>query len=119
MATSIAHIHPTLEEAARLSSGGSRLRDLWQRFVTIFFPLVRRGLVFAGLVVFTFSMRELDTISLFKGGNDTIVMRIFNGIHWSQDALVAAQCLWLLVATILPLTLARLLFSGRAQAPGA
>ncbi|MEW6746664.1 MAG: hypothetical protein AB1486_28315 [Planctomycetota bacterium] len=104
---SIARIDPAVEEAAVLSG-----RSFPRILTRIIAPLAGRGALATGLIVYAFAMRELDTIHLFRGGNDTIVMRIFNQIHFAYDAQVAAMCLLLVTATVLPLLVVRLLVKG-------
>ncbi|MFO0984977.1 MAG: hypothetical protein U1E76_25150 [Planctomycetota bacterium] len=73
-------------------------------------PLSLRGVLASFLVIFVFAMHELDTIVLLTGSNETLAKRIYNGVHFAQDALVATECLLLmLTAIVIPLAIVRLL----------
>jgi iron(III) transport system permease protein len=92
-----ASLSPTLEEAA-VTSGAGPVR----RLGSIVAPALARSLAGAWLLVFLFSMRELDAAILVPAANQTAMFRIFNGVHFGRDPFVFALCLLLVFTIALP-----------------
>ncbi len=74
LATSLANVDPSLDEAAR-NLGAGRLRRLFK----ITLPMVRPGLFAGGSIVLIWSFTELGT-PLMLGYNTVTTVQIFNGI---------------------------------------
>jgi len=59
----------------------------------IILPLIKKGALLVGFVVFAFSLVELDATALLTSpGNETIPLRIFNLMHYGADSVVASLC---------------------------
>ena len=83
----LTQISPDLEEACR-TIGGTWFHSL--RDVVL--PLMRSGLLAAGLVQFVLMFRELGTsIFLYTGGNEVAAVVIFDFAQEAQFALMAAM----------------------------
>ncbi len=94
----------TLEQAARLA-GASWFMTL--RYVVA--PLARRGLVAAWLIGYVFCLRDLAiSIVVYPPGSDTLPVRIFTLMANGAPSLIAALCVILIIATLLPLGVAGL-----------
>jgi iron(III) transport system permease protein len=100
----LARIDRGVEEAAELAG-----RSFGSMLVRLLGPLSMRGVLAAFLIVFIFAMRELDSVVLLAGSNETLAKRIYNGVHFAQDALVATECLLMLATILIPVAIARLL----------
>ncbi|HET6201340.1 MAG TPA: ABC transporter permease subunit [Planctomycetota bacterium] len=109
-ATGLAPLDPSLEEAAQ--GGGI---PFGRRLLGIVAPLAGPSLATAFVLTFVFGMRELDTIVLIPSGNRSVMFRIYNAIHFSRPAFVAALSLVLAFLTALPLLLYRLLAGRRLE----
>ncbi len=92
-----ASLSPTLEEAGALSGAGPA-----RRMFSIVAPSLRGSLVACFILVFVFSMRELDAALLVPAANKTAILRVFNGVHFGRDDYVAALTLLLVFAILLP-----------------
>ena len=97
MSGATASLAPSLEEAGALAGAGPIRRLL--RIVT---PLLGGALAASFVLVFAFSMRELDAAVLVPAANKTVILRLFNGIHFGRDEHVAALTLILVAAIALP-----------------
>jgi iron(III) transport system permease protein len=93
-------------EAARLA-GLSR----WRAWRVVTFPHLRPALTFAAAVIFLLSIGDLGIQSqLVPVGNSTVMLTLFNLIHWGYDDMVATLgglhllAIW---AVLLPLTFGR------------
>jgi iron(III) transport system permease protein len=95
-------IDPRLEEAA--ASAGARPLD---RAVRIVAPLARPALAAAFVLVFVFSLREIDTLVLLE--SDTLLRRVYTMVHFQRDEQVAALCVLLLLLQALPFAFLALL----------
>lgn len=107
LAGAVAAMDRRLEEAAAIV--GERPA---RRLFTIVAPGLLGSLAGAFVLVFVFTMRELDAAILVPAANHTAMLRIFNGVHFDRDEYVAALSL-LLVFTILLPGLLWTLFSRR------
>jgi iron(III) transport system permease protein len=93
----VASLSPSLEESAALSGAGPL-----RRLTSIVAPSLRGSLVACFILVFVFSMRELDAALLVPAANKTAILRIFNGVHFGRADYVAALTLLLVFAILLP-----------------
>lgn len=108
---SLEAIPRTLEQAARLSGAGwfMTLRD-------IVVPLAGRGLVAAWVIGYVFCLRDLAiSIVVYPPGSDTLPVRIFTLMANGAPSLIAALCVILILATLLPLGAAGLWLRYRAR----
>lgn len=93
----VASLHPRLEEAGAVA--GARPAT---RMLHIVAPGLRGALVASWILVFVFSMRELDSAILVAAANKTAVFRVFNSVHFGRDSFVAAMMLLLVFTILLP-----------------
>lgn len=101
-------LDPRLEEAAASAGAGPLDRAL-----RILAPLVRPALALAAVVVFVFSLREIDTLVLLPA--ETVIKKIYTMVHFDRDTQVAALSVILIALQALPFALLALL-SPRAVA---
>lgn len=95
---SLLQVNPHLEEAAR-GLGTGPFRTLWE--VTI--PLIRRGLLAGGALVFLTTMKELPvTLLLRPTGFETLAVRIWAAADELFYARAAAAALVLLAVSAVP-----------------
>lgn len=112
VSASLIQIHPSLEEAARISGAG------WLRsFRDIVVPLIRPGLVSSWLLIFMPALRELTmSILLYGPRTPTLAVAVFE----MQDAgyyHIAAALASVIVVTLLIINLiARRIIGGRRNA---
>jgi iron(III) transport system permease protein len=67
-------------------------------------PLANRGLVAAWLISYVFCLRDLGiSMIVYPPGNDTLPVRILTLAANGAPNLIAALCIILIVATLLPL----------------
>ncbi len=89
---------PSLEDAAVLS-GRSRLA----RTMRIHLPLLFPAIASATCLIFILALRELDMAVILPAGNNTVVRRLSNIVHFGgEDAGGALALLLLLAALALP-----------------
>ena len=93
----VASLSQSLEDSAALSGAGPI-----RRLLLIVAPSLRGSLVACFILVFVFSMRELDAALLVPAANKTAILRVFNGVHFGRDDYVAALTLLLVFAILLP-----------------
>ncbi len=111
--STLAQIPPSMEEAAQ-AAGARWLR----RLVWIVAPLSRRGLAAAWLVAYIFCLRDVGiTMMVYPPGHDTLPVRIFTLMANGAPSLIAALCVILIAATVVPLALLGVVFGrgGRMQ----
>jgi iron(III) transport system permease protein len=95
----LTQINPDLEEAAR-GLGDNRL-DVFRR-VTL--PLILRGLMAGGALVFLTTMKELPaTLLLRPTGFDTLAVRVWSTANELFYARAAAPALLLLIVSAVPM----------------
>lgn len=107
----LAQISPELEEACR-TTGGTWFHSLRD----VVFPLMRNGLLAAGLVQFVLMFRELGTsVFLFTGGNEVSAVVIFDFAQEAQFSLMAAMSVIVAAVNLSVIIVARrwLSVSGR------
>lgn len=97
----LAQVNPHLEEAARgLGDGRSTV------FRRITLPLIRRGLLAGGGLVFLTTMKELPaTLLLRPTGFDTLAVRVWSTANDLFYARAAAPALLLLIVSAIPMYL--------------
>lgn len=97
--SSLGQVDPSLEEVAR-SLGRGRLATT----ATVTLPLVRRGLLAGGALVFLTAMKELPaTLVLRPPGTDTLAVRVWTGASEGLYAQAAPAALILIVVSALVL----------------
>ena len=91
---------PTSMEEAAASAGAGWMR----RLARIVLPLVKHTLVTGWLIAYIFCLRDTGiTMLVYPPGYDTLPVRIFTLMANGAPALIAAACLFMIVATALPL----------------
>jgi ABC-type Fe3+ transport system permease subunit len=93
----VAGLRVELEQAAQLAGAPA-----WQRLLRIAAPNLIGALAGAWLLVFCFSLRELDLSLVIAEANRTAIVRVFNGVHFGRDEYVAALSLLLVFAILAP-----------------
>jgi ABC-type Fe3+ transport system permease subunit len=101
---------PEIEESAALFVAGSA-----RRFGRVALPLLLPGALAAGALCFTLSLREFDSIVLLFGAQSMLTVRIYNLVHWAQDAVVGSLCLLQMAAIFVLWATARLLIGARGR----
>jgi iron(III) transport system permease protein len=98
---SMLQVSPSLEEASR-SLGAGRIRTM----LRVTAPLVRRGLLAGGLLVFLTTMKELPATLLLRPTEfDTLAIRIWSASNELLYARAAGPALLLLAVSALPMYL--------------
>ena len=94
----LAQIPPALEEAAQVVGAG------WlRRMLLITLPLARRGLLAGWLVGYIFALRDTGiTMLVYPAGYETLPVRIFTLMANGSPQLIAALCIIMILATLLP-----------------
>lgn len=93
----VASLDPALEEAGALAG----VRPA-RRLGAIVAPALRGSLVASFVLVFVFAVRDLDAALMVPAANRTAMLRVFNGVHFGRDSYVAALCLLVVFAILLP-----------------
>ena len=98
--TRLAQISPSMEEAAQVAGAG-----WFRRMALIVVPLARRGLLAGWVVGYIFSLRDTGiTMLVYPPGHETLPVRIFTLMANGSPQLIAALCVIMIAATLLPLT---------------
>lgn len=106
MVSTLGQIPPSMEEAAQMAGG-----RWFRRFSLIIAPLAGRGLAAAWLVAYIFCLRDVGiTMMVYPPGMETFPVRIFTLMANGRPSLIAAMCVILVAATVIPLTLLRFVF---------
>ena len=94
----LGQIPSSMEEAAQVAGAG------WFRRMTfIVAPLARRGLLTCWLVGYIFSLRDTGiTMLVYPAGHETLPIRIFTLMANGPPKLIAALCMIMITATLLP-----------------
>lgn len=96
--TQLSQIPPSMEEAARVAGAG-----WFRRMFFIVAPLARRGLFAGWLVGYIFSLRDTSiTMLVYPAGHETLPVRIFTLMANGSPQLIAALCIMMITATLLP-----------------
>ncbi len=94
----LTQISPAMEEAAQVAGAG-----WFRRLIFIIIPLARRGLLAGWIVGYIFSLRDTAiTMLVYPAGHDTLPVRIFTLMANGSAQLIAALCVMLILATLLP-----------------
>ena len=98
-----------MEEAAQIV-GARWLR----RAALIVVPLAKRGLFAGWLVGYIFCLRDTGiSMMVYPPGHDTFPVRIFTLMANGSADFIAALCVIMIVATLLPLVFLVILFKSR------
>ena len=96
--TQLAQIPPSMEEAAQVAGAG-----WFRRVAFIVTPMARRGLLAGWLVGYIFSLRDTGiTMLVYPAGHETLPVRIFTLMANGSPQLIAALCMVMITATLLP-----------------
>ncbi|MFV1959725.1 MAG: ABC transporter permease, partial [Planctomycetota bacterium] len=96
--TQLAQIPASMEEAAQVAGGG-----WFRRMFFIVAPLARRGLVAGWMVGYIFSLRDTGiTMLVYPPGHETLPVRILTSMANGSPQLIAALCMLMIAATLLP-----------------
>lgn len=107
MASALAQLSPSIEEAARLVGAG-----WFRRTGRIIVPLVGRGLAVAWLVGFLFCLRDVGlTMMVYPAGYDTLPVRTFTLMANGPPALIAALCVLMAAVALVPFAALALLLT--------
>lgn len=108
----LGQIPPSMEEAAQMAGG-----RWFRRLMLIVAPLASRGLVAAWLVAYIFCLRDVGiTMMVYPPGSETFPVRIYTLMANGTPSLIAAMCVILVAATIIPLALLRVVFRSKGSA---
>ncbi len=104
--STLAQIPSSMEEAAQVVGAG------WvRRMGVIVAPLARHGLVAGWLVGYIFCLRDMGiTMMVYPPGHETLPVRIFTLMANGSPQLIAALCVIMIVATLLPLSMLWMVF---------
>ena len=99
VSAALAQVPNSMEEAAEVMGAGWLRRVVW-----ITAPLCWRGLLAAWLVAYIFCLRDLSiSMLVYPPGRDTFPVRIFTLMANSPAERIAALCVILVAATLVPL----------------
>ncbi|RTZ61051.1 MAG: hypothetical protein DSZ33_01795 [Gammaproteobacteria bacterium] len=94
----LAQISPSMEQAAEIAGAG-----WFRRMLFIVAPLAWRGLLAGWLVAYIFTLRDTGiTMLVYPPGHETLPVRIFTLMANGTPQLIAALCVIMIVATLLP-----------------
>ncbi len=98
-----------MEEAAQVEEAG------WLRRTTLITaPLAKRGLLAAWLVGYIFCLRDTGiSMMVYPPGHDTFPVRIFTLMANGPADLIAALCVIMIIATLLPLGILAAAFKSK------
>jgi iron(III) transport system permease protein len=95
----LVHVPRSMEEAAQVAGA-----QWGRRLLQIVVPLVRRGLFASWLVGYVFCMRDTGmTMLVYPAGGDTLPVRTFTLMANGTQELIAALCILMVAAVLLPL----------------
>lgn len=111
MVAALGQIPASMEEAAQVLGAG------WlRRTAGIIAPLARRGLAAGWLVGYIFCLRDMGiSMLVYPPGHDTLPVRIFTLMANGSQSLIAALCVLMLAATLLPVGLLSLGWRAHAH----
>jgi iron(III) transport system permease protein len=100
-AAALDHVPQSMEEAAQVS-GAHWGRRLWG----IVLPITHQGLAAAWLVGYLFCLRDTGiTMLVYPPGHDTLPVRTFTLMANGRPELIAALCLLMIAAALVPLVI--------------
>lgn len=113
--TQLAQIPSSMEEAAQVAGAG-----WFRRVALIVTPLARRGLMAGWVVAYIFCLRDTGiTMLVYPPGHETLPVRIFTLMANGAPELIAALCLVMVAATLVPAAALSLapVFTARRAGP--
>ena len=106
MVSSFAQIPPSMEEASQIVGAG-----WFRRLSLVLAPLAKRGLLAAWLVGYIFCLKDTGiSMIVYPTGHDTFPVRTFTLMANSPTNFIAALCVIMIVATLLPMGLLGLIY---------
>jgi iron(III) transport system permease protein len=97
----LAQIPASMQEAAQMSGAG-----WFRRMAFIVVPLSRRGLLAGWLAGYIFSLRDSGiTMLVYPAGHETLPLRILTFMANGSPELIAALCIVMITATLLPVAI--------------
>ena len=97
--TQLALIPPSMEQAAEISGA-----NWFRRILFICIPLARPGIIASWFVGYIFSLRDTGiTMLVYPPGHETLPVRIFTLMANGKQELIAALCVIMIGATLIPL----------------
>ncbi|MCP4708872.1 MAG: iron ABC transporter permease [Planctomycetes bacterium] len=111
--STLMQIPPSMDQAAQMASAR------WlRRTALIVAPLARRGLITGWLVGYIFCLRDMGiSMMVYPPGSDTFPVRTFTLMANGAPELIAALCIIMIAATLLPLFLLAAAFKSRRLTP--
>jgi iron(III) transport system permease protein len=107
----LARVEPRQIEAGLLSGRGGLAR-----FRAIVLPVILPGFLSAFVIAFILSLGELGASLIVQPPDwSTVQIRIFNMIHFARDEEVAALCVMLIAAVVLPALVYVLTFNRKVE----
>ncbi|MHC4103668.1 MAG: ABC transporter permease [Planctomycetota bacterium] len=107
--STLTQIPPSMEEAAQVVGAG-----WFCRTALITAPLAKRGLLAGWLVGYIFCLRDTGiSMMIYPPGHDTFPVRIFTLMANGPPDLIAALCVIMIIATLLPLCILAAVFKPR------
>ena len=105
----LTQIPASMEEAAQMVGAG------WLRRIgSIVCPLAKRGLVAGWLIAYIFCLRDMGiSMLVYPPGHDTLPVRTFTLMANGPADLIAALCVIMVLATLLPLVILTVVFRSR------
>ncbi|MCP4710487.1 MAG: iron ABC transporter permease [Planctomycetes bacterium] len=99
--STLMQIPPSMDQAAQMASA-----RWFRRIALIVVPLARRGLIAGWLVGYIFCLRDMGiSMMVYPPGSDTFPVRTFTLMANGAPELIAALCIIMIAATLLPLSL--------------
>jgi iron(III) transport system permease protein len=96
--TQLSQIPPSLDEAAQITGAG-----WFRRIMLITTPLARKGLLAGWITGYIFSLRDTGiTMLVYPPGHETLPVRILTLMANGSPELIAALCIIMITATLLP-----------------
>jgi iron(III) transport system permease protein len=109
LVSSFAQLPPSMEEAAQNVGAG-----WFRRIALILAPLAKRGLLAAWLVGYIFCLKDTGiSMIVYPPGHDTFPVRTFTLMANSPTNFIAALCVIMIVATLLPMGLLGFLYRSK------
>ncbi len=97
--STLVQIPPSMEEAAQMVGVQWLKRVIW-----IMAPLAKRGLIAGWLVAYIFCLRDTGiSMMVYPPGHDTLPVRTFTLMANSPSEIIAALCVIMVGATLLPI----------------
>lgn len=110
LSSALRRLPPSLEDAALLSG-----RSALARALHVYLPLVLPAALSAAALLFVLGLRELDVAVVLPAGNETVVRRLSNVVHFGGEDVGGALALLLLAAAVVVPALVVLVSGKRLQ----